>query len=611
MAESGASILSPDTIAVIDFGGQYAHLIAAKLRGTGVHARLCPPDVLALELSGYKGIILSGSPDRSSEGEGDDYDHGIFDLDIPILGLCYGHQEIAKHYGGTVRHEGMEFGPAALRHTGDDPLLKGVASVETVWMSHGDTVVERPEGFEELGYTEGDPPGQNAAIGSLALKRYGLQFHPEVDDTPSGGRILLNFAQSICGCRRDWNMDEYGKRATEEIRRAVGDRNVLLLASGGVDSTVCAWLISRAVGPDRLYLLHVDTGLMRHDESRQVVAWFEGHDVSHHVIHRDASQEFLAALSQAVDPEVKRGIIGAAFVAVLEREVRRLDLSRFVMAQGTIYPDTIESGGSKRAAVIKTHHNRVPVVQEMIDSGRMIEPLRDLYKVEVRELGRMLDIPSEALDRHPFPGPGIGVRVLCHDGQPIIGPTQADVEQAAKRYGFHAVALPVRSVGVKGDLRSYEQPIAFFGHSKGFAQEAAIEAAVGVINQVAGINRAVLLWGNWDEIDPRPVRRNLTKSRVNVAREADRLVHEALVRYGVLNEIWQCPVVLVPVGLTDRGGDLVVLRPVLSKRAMTARPARLPRALMEELAPEMLCLKDVWGVALDVTAKPPGTIEWE
>ena len=611
MTESGALKYPVDSIAVIDFGGQYAHLIAAKLRGVGIHARLCPPDVPVSQLSGYKGVILSGSPDRASQGEGDDYDHGIFDLGVPLLGLCYGHQELAKHYGGIVRHEGKEFGPAAFRRGATSALLDGLAPVETVWMSHGDTVVERPDGFDELGYTEADPPGHNAAIGNPILMRYGLQFHPEVDDTPSGGRILRNFAESICGCRRDWNMEEYGKRMTEEIRAAVGDRDVLLLASGGVDSTVCAWLISRAVGPDRLYLLHIDTGLMRLDESRQVVEWFEDHDVSRHVIHRDASQEFLAALAGEADPEAKRVIIGSAFVDILDREVRRIDLNRVVMAQGTIYPDTIESGGSKRAAVIKTHHNRVPVIQQMVESGRMIEPLRDLYKVEVRQLGHTLGIPPEALDRHPFPGPGLGVRVLCHDGEAITAEAGSSLRLAAERQGFRCVLLPVRSVGVKGDLRSYEQPVALYGHHNGFDQKAAIKAAVTVINQAVGVNRAVLLWGEWDKIDARPVRRLLTRQRLDVARTADQLVHEALAKYGLLDEIWQCPVVLVPVWAPGRGRDLVVLRPVLSRRAMTAKPAVLPGSLMEELAPQLLGLDDVWAVALDVTAKPPGTIEWE
>ena len=600
-----------DTIAVVDLGGQYAHLIAAKLRSQGYHAILVDPASRAEDLKRFKGVVLSGSPDRSSRDEGmAEYDRRVFDLDIPLLGLCYGHQEMAKHYGGRVEHAGMEYGPADLEVLAHDDLFAGLGEREEVWMSHGDSVTGLPEGFVELGRTimPDGRLGRFAAIADRKRKRYGLQFHPEVDDTAHGTEILANFAGRICGCAKTWNVSEQGEALIEEIRREARGRDVLLLASGGVDSTVCAWLVSRAVGPDHLHLLHVDTGLMRSDESRQVVSWFEQAHISEHLHFVDASDRFFSALSGLVDPEAKRKVIGDLFVEVLEEEAGRIAGQDFVMAQGTIYPDTIESGGSRKAAVIKTHHNRVGLIQKMIEEGRMIEPLRDFYKTEVRELGRRLGIPQQALDRHPFPGPGLGVRVLGSSGE--TSDTDAvdrdELLSRAARHGFTARVLPVRSVGVKGDLRSYEHAALLIGD---FDPERAARATVEIANQTRGINRCALLFGK----DPgriESIRAPMEPARVELLREADRIVHEILEAEGLVRSIWQCPVVLVPAA-TEQGRELVVVRPVISERAMTARPYLLPREVMETIWGEISRLEGVWGLALDVTAKPPGSIEWE
>ncbi len=602
-----------DTIAVIDLGGQYAHLIATKLRTNGYHAVLLPPGTLATRLADYKGIVLSGSPDRSSLDEGvADYDRAIFELDIPVLGLCYGHQEMAKYYGGRVEHAGMEYGPALLEVLDDSDLFSGLAGTEEVWMSHGDSVVGLPEGFAEIGRTiaeDGTVLGPFAAIADPVRRRYGLQFHPEVDDTSNGTRILTNFAGRICGCDRTWNVSEEIDGILEEIRSQASGRNVLLLASGGVDSTVCAWLVGRALGPDRLTLLHVDTGLMRADESRTVVEWFEKAQVSNHVRFVDATDRFILALEGLTEPEAKRKVIGELFIEILEEEAQKLLGQDFVMAQGTIYPDTIESGGSSKAAVIKTHHNRVGLVERMIAEGRMIEPLRDFYKAEVRQLGRRLGVPEAALTRHPFPGPGLGVRVLCSSGASDAGLDEIDrpgLEETVAAHGFSARVLPVRSVGVKGDLRSYEHAALLLGP---YDPQRAMEATVRAANQTRGINRCALLFGE----DPgalEPVAAYMDRRRIEQARQADRIVHEALDAFDLTTTIWQCPVVLVPVRCAS-GTDLVVVRPVASQRAMTARPVPLPAALMEGIRRKVLELDGVWGVALDVTAKPPGSIEWE
>ena len=606
--------MTHDAIAVLDFGGQYAHLIASKLRSLHFFAELKDSRTPAGELRGYRGIVLSGSPSLASQGEGDDYDAGIFDLKIPLLGLCFGHQEIAKHYGGKVEHTGREFGPATLHRTAESPLLDGLDDEERVWMSHQDSVVALPEGFVELGYTvaRGGKTHRNSALGDPVRKRFGLQFHPEVDDTIHGENMLGAFAEKICGCRGTWTMGDYAQEAIAQIRSKAGDREVLLLVSGGVDSTVCAWLLSRALGAEKLHLLHIDNGLMRLRESESVVERFKKNQVSQHVHFVDAGEEFVRALEGVTAPEKKRRIIGDTFIRVLEREARKLDLDRFVMAQGTIYPDTIETGGTRRAVVIKTHHNRVPVVQEMIAAGKMIEPLADLYKTEVRELGREMGIPEEALDRYPFPGPGLGVRVLAATGSPPPShhkELETRVQEVSRRGGFEGRLIPVQSVGVKADLRSYEQPVVLWRSE--FGAEEACELTVELINELEGVNRCVLLYGEGLPRELIPVRAEMTFGRLDLLRAADAAVRRVLDEVGLTAEIWQCPVVLVPVGDGEGRRELLVVRPVYSQRAMTAKPVPLRGEVMKRLHKATAELGDLWGIALDVTAKPPGTIEWE
>ncbi|HKQ96842.1 MAG TPA: glutamine-hydrolyzing GMP synthase, partial [Candidatus Polarisedimenticolia bacterium] len=412
------------SIAVLDFGGQYVHLIATKVRGLGISAEIREPDEPLESYRGYQGIILSGSPALSAKDEDAGWTREVLDLGVPVLGFCFGHQEIAKHAGGAVESTRREYGHATLHRTAAaSPLFDGIAPEETVWMSHGDTVTRLEGGFVEIGYSTGgaDLPGaagrsgehRNAAIADETRRQYGLQFHPEVDDTPCGQKLISNFVQGICGVASDWAVGDQVEERAAAIREAVGGREVLLLASGGVDSTVAAKLFERALGTARLRLLHIDNGLMRKDESAGVVARLEAMGLGPSLRHVDASAEFLRALDGLTDPEAKRKAIGDTFVAVFEREARALGLGEALLGQGTIYPDTIETGGSKRADVIKTHHNRVPLIQEMMRQGKVVEPLKDLYKVEVRELGQALGLDPASLDRHPFPGPGLGIRVAC------------------------------------------------------------------------------------------------------------------------------------------------------------------------------------------------------
>jgi GMP synthase (glutamine-hydrolysing) len=602
-----------DRVAVIDFGGQYAHLIATKIRRLGVLAEIRQPDDPLEAFEGMRGIVLSGSPALASSDEGA-FTRALLDLPVPLLGFCFGHQEIAKHGGGRVEHCRREYGPARFLIVDPSPIFDGIAAESTVWMSHGDTVVALGDGFREIGITfvPGDEqPHRYAAIADDRRQRYGFQFHPEVDDTEHGEKMLENFVIRVCRCRPTWTMDRYVDEQLEEIRRTAGGRGVFLLASGGVDSTVCAKLLAEALGPEQLHLLHVDNGLMRKHESRRVMESLERMGVSNNLHFVDATDDFLASLSGLVEPEAKRRAIGDAYIRVFEREALRLGLTSMLLGQGTIYPDTIETGGTRRADVIKTHHNRVPIIEQMIAEGRVIEPLRELYKSEVRELGARLGIAEDMLWRHPFPGPGLGIRLLCSDGTPPPGfdgaaETEAQIAEIARSRGCDGRLLPVRSVGVKADLRSYEMPVWLSGDA---SFDAWLELAARLFKNVSGINRAVLDLGRLGR-SIAPCAATITPERLELVREADALVMESLARHGLGRPIWQCPTVALPLTVDGRAGDLIVVRPIHSERGMTARPAELPRAVLDDLG-AISKLPNVLGLGLDVTTKPPGTIEWE
>jgi GMP synthase (glutamine-hydrolysing) len=602
-----------DAIAVLDFGGQYAHLIATKIRRLKVYAEILQPEDPVERLAEFKGIILSGSPSLSAYDEDSFYDKRMYDLPVPILGFCFGHQEIAKHYGGRVEHTEREYGPAVLRIQGGSRIFSGLEREETVWMSHGDTVTLCPPGFDEIGISiTGGIPHANAAIGNDSLRRYGFQFHPEVDDTIHGEEMLRNFCINICGCLADWSMENYVVEVIEQIRTRAAGRPVFLLASGGIDSTVCALLLGRALGPENVHLLHIDNGLMRKFESELVLEEFQRRGLGRNLYFTDASEMFLKKLAGVTDPEKKRRIIGDIFIDVFRKETERLSLDGAILAQGTIYPDTIETGGTKRADVIKTHHNRVPVIQKMIEEGHVIEPLSQLYKTEVRELGETLGLPEEIVWRHPFPGPGLGIRLLCSgdtflDVKSVLESQQALTDLLAGT-AIQGIVLPVRSVGVKADLRSYEHPVMLWGN---IVSENAESIAAKIFQKVPGINRCVVDLTGTGVTDARPLPATITRERLDLLREADAIVMDTLTHHGLYRKIWQCPTVFVPLEINHRGKEFVVIRPVLSERAMTARPAFLTVEVLMELRNRILQLPGISGIAVDVSTKPPATIEWE
>jgi len=603
-----------DSIAVIDFGGQYAHLIATKVRRAGVLAEIRQPDDPTDMFRGYKGVILSGSPSLSAFGEDSEWNKEVFELDIPILGFCFGHQEIAKYYGGRVEHGGREWGLATLNILVDHPIFKGLEKKETVWMSHFDTVVAIGPDFCEYGYSKLGETGKEhrlAAIGSDKYRRYGFQFHPEVENSVHGDEMIANFVIEICKCNPTWSMEAYLAETVERVRAQVGDKSVFLLASGGVDSTVAAKVFGLALGADRLHLLHVDNGMMRKGESQRVLKMYADLGLDQNLHFIDATDEFLAAIGNETDPEKKRRAIGTTFVEVFDREAKRLGIESHLLGQGTIYPDTIETGGTKRADTIKTHHNRVPIIEKLIKEGRVVEPLAELYKVEVRELGEKLGIPREAIWRHPFPGPGLGVRLLCSNGvapKDDIASLQAAVSPIAESFGLRAYVLPIKSVGVKADLRSYEHPVVLCGDA---SFEKLTEVSGNILKEVQGINRCI--WNVMGD-DPKTVEvveGYMTRDRLDLLREADQIVMDALRHHHLYDCIWQCPTAMVPLKINGVGRELVIVRPIKSERAMSATAAELPPVVIDEIRRGIEKLPRISGLTLDLTSKPPGTIEWE
>ena len=384
---------------VLDAGGQYCHLIARKVRELGVYAEVRPSETPAEELAGARGLIISGGPSSVYDAGSPTVDPCIFSRGQAVLGICYGQQLMAHLLGGEVeRGDKGEYGMAVLDlEPSDDPLFGGLAGRQQIWMNHRDVVGALPAGFRLAGRTA---TCGVAAMAAPARRLYAVQFHPEVVQTARGREYLSNFVFRVCQCRPDWDARGRVAQIEQEIRDCVGDRKVFFFVSGGVDSTVAFALTRRALGADRVRGVYVDTGLMREGET-DFVRRMEG------VAVEEAAGQFLGALAGVIDPEQKRHIIGEEFVRVEERviEARHLLDERWILGQGTIYPDTIESGGADKAAVIKTHHNRVAGIRKLMECGRIVEPLKSLYKDEVREVGRQLGVPAELLERHPFPGP--------------------------------------------------------------------------------------------------------------------------------------------------------------------------------------------------------------
>ncbi len=507
--------MSHAKILILDFGSQYAQLIARRVREANVYCELHPYDVDEAFIREFnpKGIILSGGPNSVTEGDTPRAPQVVFDLGVPVLGICYGMQTMAVQLGGAVENGLVrEFGYAEVRAQGHSALLREIQDrvnehghgLLDVWMSHGDKVTTLPAGFKIIA---SNPATPIAAMADEIRRFYAVQFHPEVTHTYQGKALIERFVHDICGCGKDWNMPDYISEAIEKIRAQVGKEEVILGLSGGVDSSVAAALLQRAIG-NQLTCVFVDNGLLRLNEAKQVMETF-AKNLGVKVIHVDASAAFMKHLKDVTDPEKKRKIIGREFVEVFQRESAKLPNAKW-LAQGTIYPDVIESAGAKnnKAHAIKSHHN-VGGLPDTLHL-KLLEPLRELFKDEVRELGVSLGLPHDMVYRHPFPGPGLGVRILGevkHEYAELLRRADAIFIEELVASGWYAktsqafaVFLPVKSVGVMGDGRTYEWVVALRAvQTEDFmtAQWAELPYALlgkvsnRIINEVRGINRVV------------------------------------------------------------------------------------------------------------------------
>lgn len=673
-----------DRVAVLDFGAQYGKVIDRRVREANVLSEMLPLKTKAtdiLDKGGFKAIIISGGPNSVYADGSAQPDPEIFTCGLPVLGICYGFQLINKLHGGSVTKEEIrEDGPCNVWMDTSCDLFRGLSDNEQVLLTHGDSVTDKTvaSGFKVIAKSG----GHVAAIACPEKRLYGVQFHPEVDLTTNGRRIFENFLFHISGCSSSYTMANREQMCIDEIQRIVGNKKVLVMVSGGVDSSVCAALLNRALGQQNVTAIHIDNGFMRKDESDYVIESLKAIDLP---VHREyAGFKFMVAtvtgktgegesLDQTCDPEVKRQIVGNAFIRVKDRVMEELKLTKddYFLAQGTLRPDLIESASalaSGHADTIKTHHNDTSLVRELRASGRVIEPLKDFHKDEVRQLGRSLGLPEEIVNRQPFPGPGLAIRILCAQTPhicPDFGTTHQclnvltnlrrlpstpveleyrdkvlsmngwDVaELLSQQFAINATLLPIKSVGVQGDSRSYSYVAALSTAHRPIPWRLLSLYSSLIPKLFHNINRVVYVFG---EAVSYPVTTitptHLNAFNVKVLQKADYLATEALFGRRVdgsrdpnledlSRKVQQMPVVMIPIHFDRPPNEInsykrsFVLRPFITSDFMTGIAALPERDIPEKNVLEMVRrilghVKGTSRVMIDLTSKPPGTTEWE
>lgn len=596
-----------EKIAIIDFGGQYTHLIARRVRNLGVYSEIYQPEDLQLTEE-IVGLIFSGGPQSVNTNDAYRIEIDIDNIQIPILGICYGHQILASMLGGTIESgENKEYGFTKIYCENDTVLFSNLDRSQTVWMSHGDHVSRLPDSCRITAYSDSI---RIASYESKDKKFFGVQFHPEVTHTNNGLKMLDRFL-SICTEKREWKADNYKDTLINQIREEARDRKMVLLLSGGVDSLVALELCIRAVGNENVFSIHVDTGFMRQNESKEIMEYFDKLGFKNIKII-NAENLYLKELTGVLEPERKRLIIGKLFVDIANRELTALENeAELMLVQGTIYPDTIESGASEKAAKIKTHHNRVDEIQKLIAEGRVIEPIKELYKDEVRKLGEELRLPPKLINRHPFPGPGLAIRVICSNtselSKSFIEERESEeslLNRILAEFGLEGKILPIKSVGVQGDFRTYHHPAVVWFQKGIQPQWTQLKiAAAQAINKLKSVNRIVF---SLQPVNLQLQKLFLEKPVMDKLREVDAILRQETDH---LSEIWQMPVVALP--LFQNGMQVFVMRPVCSTDAMTASVYEMNFAEFARLSEMITKIPGAGILFYDVTTKPPGTIEWE
>ncbi len=601
-----------DFIAVLDFGSQYTHLISKRIRHIGAYTKIFSPSSSETEIDKAKGIVLSGGPASLNSSNLPDFNSKLLELKKPILGLCYGHQLIAQSFGGSVSSKGKgEFGKAILEQKSKSPLWENISFPTQVWMSHQDSVTKCPEEFEVTAQTD---TGSLAALKHLQRPIFSFQFHPEVKDT-SQGRIMLKNFINACGIRSRWSMKTFIENTIKRLRNEVGSRKVLMFLSGGVDSSVAFALLNKTLGQDRLLGLYINNGFMRKNESEEILTRYSQLGYKN-IKFRNYSSFFLEALEGQFNPQIKRQIIGSTFIRMREKFLNELNLDPqdWMLGQGTLYPDIIESGGTENAEIIKYHHNRVQEVLDLESAGHVVEPLKDLYKDEVRQVGTLLGLPESIVWRHPFPGPGLAINILCSRGNesfPQIKKTIKEVQNCLQDCECEHLILPVRSVGVQGDKRTYTSPVLLLNAKRDWNW---LESkATQIVNEVRTVNRVVFLLGsntNFSDDKFNLHKAFCNKDRLDLLREADYRTTKILKKHESMQRIFQLLVILLPISKNGKEESLV-LRPVVSEDVMTAQFARLDWHLLDHLVGSLLDITGIESVFYDITHKPPATFGWE
>lgn len=616
-----------EVIAILDAGAQYGKVIDRRVRDLAVKSELVPLNAPTEVLKKYKAFIISGGPESVYSDNAPQFNPEIFKLGKPILGICYGMQLMNYVSGGTVEKKAKrEDGLCSIAVKPVSKLFAGLAKNEDVLMTHGDSVDQVGQGFEVIAESDGIV----AAIENSQKQIYGVQFHPEVDLTTNGKKIIANFLFDIAGFSPSFTIENRQLKAIEYIQKVVGSKKVLILISGGVDSAVCGALLSKALPKENIYAIHVDSGFMRLNESETVEGALEVLGLNVRVVR--AEQQFLNAiteingkqtskLSDTTDPEEKRKIIGDTFIKVAEQAIRDLGLHAedVVLAQGTLRPDLIESASSsvsKSAETIKTHHNDTFLVRQLRVQGRVVEPLSEYHKDEVRELGTELGLPDELVWRQPFPGPGLAIRMICADEPYIkddfVTTNQKLQEFSSKQYSLQL--MPIRTVGVQGDGRSYSYLAGIAGPQN---WDELMKLARAIPKTLHNVNRIAYFFGKpFEHFEPTITQTHLEKESLDQLRQADAIVNELLLKHNLIKVIAQVPVVSFPVNFGVEGNRCIGIRTMITNDFMTGVPAIPGKEMPEKVLQEMVTriLKEVKGVSrvcYDLTSKPPGTTEWE